>query len=482
MKRTAALSAAGATALLLSSLAPVSAVEPSVRIVDDSLGMSDQCPGAAFATIQAGVDAAQPGDIVQVCPGTYRERVVVEKTLTLQGFTKTENIDCFTADLSALDPTQVSILEPLEPSAKQAGNLLTLAADNIKVSGFVLQKQKQTAPAPYEAALETDSSHFGYDIRENIFYGNDLGVEFGSAGITYDSEGQPIGGSTSTFKENCLHNNRWALANQRLGLRDALIAENQSTNNTEKAYELGTLSAGVQRVTVADNESQDDKVMVALTRNVSTATITGNIVENTEAGTSLLRSIEVRHQVTKLKITDNLLNGAGVTSQGIAFLAQFSGTTAAPVSQALVTGNDIKGYLGGIIFGENANATENSVEENSTHDNSQIGIAVFGGSNSNTFTLNKASANGTAGIRVRSGASGNIFTNNTADENGTAGIQVLLGASGNTFNGNSMHRNGSAGLAGMADAVDLSGNPVLNTWTGNSCTTSIPDGLLCALP
>lgn len=46
---------------------------PAVLIVDDDL----TCPGAEYARIQAAVDAAKPGDTIEVCPGTYTEQVVI---------------------------------------------------------------------------------------------------------------------------------------------------------------------------------------------------------------------------------------------------------------------------------------------------------------------------------------------------------------------------------------------------------------------
>lgn len=45
-------------------------------IVDDD---HLQCPGAQFTSIQAAVQAASPGDSVQVCAGTYQETVTVDK-------------------------------------------------------------------------------------------------------------------------------------------------------------------------------------------------------------------------------------------------------------------------------------------------------------------------------------------------------------------------------------------------------------------
>jgi len=43
------------------------------------------CRSARFRTIQSAVNAAHPGDKVFVCPGTYREQVVVSKPLSLVG-------------------------------------------------------------------------------------------------------------------------------------------------------------------------------------------------------------------------------------------------------------------------------------------------------------------------------------------------------------------------------------------------------------
>jgi hypothetical protein len=50
--------------------------------VDDD---NAQCPGATFTSIQAAVNAANPNDKINVCPGLYQEQVTITKPLTISG-------------------------------------------------------------------------------------------------------------------------------------------------------------------------------------------------------------------------------------------------------------------------------------------------------------------------------------------------------------------------------------------------------------
>ncbi|HEY6888279.1 MAG TPA: hypothetical protein VI300_10880, partial [Solirubrobacter sp.] len=81
---------AGALALALGISADASAATLSVD--DDKL----DCPSAPFSSVQAAVDAASPGDVVAICPGTYEEgpatipagganAVSIAKMLTIRG-------------------------------------------------------------------------------------------------------------------------------------------------------------------------------------------------------------------------------------------------------------------------------------------------------------------------------------------------------------------------------------------------------------
>ena len=55
--------------------------KPDLLVDDDKV----QCPTATFTSIQAAVDAANPGNLIRVCPGTYREQVFINKPLSIEG-------------------------------------------------------------------------------------------------------------------------------------------------------------------------------------------------------------------------------------------------------------------------------------------------------------------------------------------------------------------------------------------------------------
>ena len=54
--------------------------KPNILVDDDKV----QCPTAAYTSIQAAVNAARAGDLIRVCAGTYREQVVIDKSLSVE--------------------------------------------------------------------------------------------------------------------------------------------------------------------------------------------------------------------------------------------------------------------------------------------------------------------------------------------------------------------------------------------------------------
>ncbi|MEM0478564.1 MAG: right-handed parallel beta-helix repeat-containing protein [Candidatus Caldarchaeum sp.] len=106
----------------------ISFASPAVLVVDDD-GMASptDCDAGvpAYASIQAAIDAASPGDEIIVCPGTYSEQVTIDKSgLRVRSF-----------DGSALDGTPDTVIQPgeLSPAGVQ------IKADGVVFQGFYIK-------------------------------------------------------------------------------------------------------------------------------------------------------------------------------------------------------------------------------------------------------------------------------------------------------------------------------------------------------
>ena len=55
--------------------------KPDLLVDDDKV----QCPAATFTSIQPAINAANPGSLIRVCPGTYREQLSINKSLRIEG-------------------------------------------------------------------------------------------------------------------------------------------------------------------------------------------------------------------------------------------------------------------------------------------------------------------------------------------------------------------------------------------------------------
>lgn len=179
--------------------APTLATDVNIVTVDDDFG--DETPGfgvTVFNTIQAGVDAVDPGGTVNVAAGVYLEQVLVMKSLTLLG------------PQSAVDPTQpgartnpsneaivrTNVFSPL------TGNLITVKANNVIVQGFLLDGNTPAldgqgaqsnsiylhvaggiANGTYTDNFETEIS--GLQVRNNIIKNmNQYGVSLSSDNVS----------------------------------------------------------------------------------------------------------------------------------------------------------------------------------------------------------------------------------------------------------------------------------------------------------
>ncbi len=127
-------------------------VPSAVLMVDDDRA---QCPTAQYTSINAAVAAAQPGDTIHVCAGTYHESVTVNMPLT------------FVADHHGGDVV-------VDPGT--TGSAFNVQANGVRIQGFTIQD------AIGNAGINLSRSVSGADIENDVFQNNTFGLYLNSNG------------------------------------------------------------------------------------------------------------------------------------------------------------------------------------------------------------------------------------------------------------------------------------------------------------
>lgn len=389
-----------------------------------------QCPRAQFASIQAAVDNARPGDTVKVCADTYPEQVTVDKPLTLRG--PGEADDCSTAPEAIIDP-----------AGEGFSVAVRLAADGITLRGLTIQGTS--------VGVDTADQHSGYRVTRNLIQNNTLfAIDAGSDGTR-----------ASRFDHNCLRGNGYGLVSEldddtlwpqpapgstraasARQLRNVRVDHNDTTANGSGVEAAGP--GQPDEVSFDHNHSHGDGVGIAI-QNSKASAISDN--EILDAGFPIL----IGGANTELRISGNLARGQ---NSAINFQpAFFVDVVNVPSRDTVIKDNDVRASTGG---GMSFNPT------------TLVDSLIKG---------NTSSGNAFSGIALATGNTGNELRDNQVDSNARSGIMLNAGATGNTLVGNTMHGNGTSNPLTFFDARD--NNSPLNTWRDNHCDSDFPAGLIC---
>ena len=158
-------------------------------------------PLTQYATIQAAVNAANPGDTVQVGPGVYQENLVVNKSLTFLGQNHGSNPN-------SSNPSTQAIIEPAANDPIN-GNVVEIEASNVTFDGFTIEGSNPNLTGGTTINGVSINAGFGisnFDANNNfavnnIVVQNNIVKDINLGGIAFDT----FGASFRTDEQRHLH-------------------------------------------------------------------------------------------------------------------------------------------------------------------------------------------------------------------------------------------------------------------------------------
>ena len=338
--------------------------------------------GKAYATIQAAVDAAVPGDTILVYPEYYSESVTIT----------TNNLTLLAQDEGVY----------VEPPGQPAG--FKVDADHVTIQGFTIWYGWECAPAiVFEGSFNT--------FVENTMEQASLSPCVG--GIAFTCADYDGGSNFNTVENNIIG------GDQGLQLAsfapDALNIGNVIKDNQIGGYDTGLYIANGKGFVISGNEvTADNGVCIGIRADNGITQGMHQVTNNTTTGCGFLgvgSGIEL-HALNDTSLIQNVITLNQVSqsffSPGIYLKTDESD---AAVSQNLIRDNTVYMNSDGIHLGPGAGS--NLVLENMVETNHASGIVVDG--NRNKVADNNVLDNATDGIYVEGNY--NKIISNTAHGN-----------------------------------------------------------------
>jgi parallel beta-helix repeat protein len=365
-------------------------VEALTIYVDDDYGSED---ATHKMTIQAGINAAQPGDTVFVYNGTYYENVVVGKTINLTG----------------INPNNTTI------NGNGNGDVIYVSADRVNITGFTVTGSGNSIGY---AGIELNNVQ-NCKVFNNIASGNRHGILLDSSernNITSNniSSNTECGiyfklSNWNNIIGNNISNNKEGIEIRGTSTNNSIIANNISLNTI---YGIYLWSSGWN--TLKNNSMTEDGIYI----------LGGELQDwNT-------------HDID----TSNTVNGkpiyywknqvCGLVPSGAGQIILANCTNVSIQNQELNNGSV------GLELGF---SSYNRIIGNKIQFNERMGIRIFY-SDWNKFKWNHIDSNGYEGI-YGTKSKNNIFKNNTITSNGEDGIELQNECLNNIFSGNDIRNN-----------------------------------------
>jgi parallel beta-helix repeat protein len=308
---------------------------PSPRLtlerLEDRLAPAAHIGGNSYATIQDAVNAANAGAVITVDPGSYAEKVTVNKSVTIEG----AQHGIAGQASSRTNPANESIV-----TGASGSTAFYITASNVTIDGFTIEDA--TNPNNFGFGILIAGGVSGTHIQNNIIQNNIVGI-----GLANGSGGQTV------IQDNLIQNNNQPGPGSGTGiysdqfvangsLQNVLIQNNVISGNNNAGIGLSSTDSTepASTILITGNTLDSNGRGIYLFSTVS-STISGNTITNstvpTYGGTSV--AIGLFGNDNNVSITNNLLAGGA----GYGVLIDNASNTA-PNSNILLNDNSIAGF------------------------------------------------------------------------------------------------------------------------------------------
>ncbi len=388
------------------------------------------------AKINQGIQFADDGADVTVASGTYTENIIIDRALKLTG------------------------LAGATLQAASAGNLITIASDDVTIDPFVFDGLGSAAYGLYSDGFNNVTS-----------LGNTY-QNFTTAGA-YVANGDTIAITGDTYTNTGSY-----------GIQANTVTGLEIVDNTVSGSGIAGIDAdGTDGALIEDNDVSDFATGISVKNTATKVKVFGNTVENSDTGIygdnafnlvirdntvtdSAFIGVHVKNSDgtdydNDVDVIHNTISGlagsTGVLIENSAFATV--GAHNLPGGDSLADGNDISGGAYGVTIKDSENAM---VRYNKVHDLSAVGVRVDG-SDGALIKDNDIDSTGSHAVMMTN-SDDSFVQANDIDFAGLAGIRIETSDNVTINSGNDINGTGKAGI-GLHDVTNslVDGNNVANT-------------------
>jgi nitrous oxidase accessory protein NosD len=308
--------------------------KPDLLVDDDKV----QCPSATFTSIQDAINAANPGSVIRVCPGTYGEQLSINKSLTIEG-----------DNGAVVLPSSMVANTTGSPGTPIAAAILVKNAANVGIEGLIV-----------------DTANNG--ITE---CSPDL------IGILYQN-------STGSIKHNAVRNTKLSISLNGCQSGDAIVVQSLGGGSSKVSINDNSIH-DYQKNGITGNESGTE---VAITKNVVTGL--GPTIGAAQNGIQI--GFGAKGEIQRNTVTDNVWSPC-VSLANCAFNA--TGVLVFQSDDVHVEHNSVAtNQVGVFAGGQNAKIESNNIA------NSLVLVGIDLAGDSNVASRNEVTNSGQAAILI----------------------------------------------------------------------------------